>query len=238
MMQFKSQHGVTPGIARRASLLLSGALGLFLLLGASAAHAQDPWADWSQNRTLVVQNNATTALPTGYTVQLVLDTQTLITQGLLRSDCADLRVSYVGGGSDVELDRLVQGANTAATTLTFRTQVAISLGGSDTNYRLHYGNAGAGSPPTNLANIYAFYDDFQDGDATGWTTKGTWSVVADGGNYVYRYTTGGANWALAYVPMAGLADIDYVSKVRAAANTNWIGLAFRIQDQNNFLTFY
>jgi len=234
----RSQSGWTPWSMLRTAPWFWIALALFLLLGPEPAHAQVPWTGWGHSSTVAVRNNATTALPTGYTVQLVLDTATLVSQGQLRPDCADLRVSYVGGSSDVELDRLVVGANTATTTVSFRSQAAIGLAGSDTNYRLHYGKSDAGSPPTNLKNVYAFYDDFQSGTATGWTTKGTWNVVADGGNYVYRYTSGGANWALAYVPMAGLADIDYVARVRAAASTNWIGLAFRIQDQANFLTFY
>ncbi len=64
-------------------------------------------------------------------------------------------------------------------------------------------------------------------------------MVNDGGNYVYRYTGGGANWALSYTNVP-FSDIDYLAKIRATDSpmTNWIGLAFRIQDPNNFLTFY
>ena len=138
----------------------------------------------------------------------------------------------------MELDRLVEGCNTTSTAVTFRTQAGIAVGGTDANYRLHYGQATATNPPANPNNVYAVYDDFQDGDAAGWTTKGTWGVVNESGNYFYRYTGGGANWALAYLPMTDLANLDYVAKIRAATNTTWIGAAFRIHDQNNFLTFY
>ena len=203
-----------------------------------AAPLAADWAGWPYNMTLAVRNNATTALPAAYTVRLTIDTASLISQGLLQADCDDLRVSHLNAGNDVELDRLVEGCNSTSTAISFRTQAGISLGGVDTNYRLHYGQPTAVNPPANPGNVYAAYDDFQDGDAAGWTTKGTWGVVNDSGNYFYRYTGGGANWALAYLPMTDLANLDYMVKIRAATNTTWIGTAFRIQDQNNFLTFY
>jgi hypothetical protein len=187
---------------------------------------------------LPVLNNAT-ELPTGYTVAYVLDTAALVGEGKLQPDCVDLRVTYGTDPSETELDRLVEGCNSTATTIRFRTQASIPVAGEDAGYHLYYGNADAGPAPADPSNVYALFDDFQDGDATGWNpAKGTWSVVDDGGNYVYRYTGGGANWAISYLPLPGASDLDYVAKMRAAATTTWIGLAFRIQDANNFLTFY
>jgi hypothetical protein len=195
---------------------------------------------WTYQTSLQILNNATSALPSGYTVIYTLDTATLVTGGQMLANCNDLRIVY-NGGAEVELDRLVSGCNTATTQIQFHTQAAIGTSGTDTNYILYYGNPSAGTPPSNPANVFAFYDDFQGdtagGDANGWTTKGTWGVVDDAGNYVYRYTTGGANWALSYATVP-LSDFDYTARIRADTSTSWIGLAFRIQDNKNFLTFY
>ncbi len=57
------------------------------------------------------------------------------------------------------------------------------------------GSASAGSGGTNPSGCpgYAFCDDFEDGDAAGWTSiGGTWSVIADGGS-VYRGANGSGN---------------------------------------------
>ena len=123
------------------------------------------------------------------------------------------------GAVQTELDRVVEGCNTTGTIIRFRTQAAIAVGAADARYRMDFGNALGTGAPENPANVYAFYDDFQDGNDAGWTKKGTFAVVNDGGNYIYRYSTGGANWALAYATVPGVSDLDYTAKIRAAANT-------------------
>ena len=76
--------------------------------------AAQGWHDWDHDVELEVHNNATVALPSGYTVRLVLDTASLVSQGQMLADCADLRISYDDGVTDSELDRLVEGCNTAS----------------------------------------------------------------------------------------------------------------------------
>jgi hypothetical protein len=201
--------------------------------------SQDSLPDYSGEMQLVVRNQATLILPTGYTVGFQLDTASLITYGELQSNCNDLRITYNDGSTETELDRLVEGCNSASTTVRFRTRAQIAVAGWDAGYRLYFNNPSASSPPAGPGNVYAFYDDFQDGNADGWNAaKGTWGVVDDGGDYVYRYSGGGANWAISYIPLANAANLEILSQIRASATTTWIGLAFRIQDANNFLTFY
>lgn len=224
-------------------ILIVGLLpSLALLASPQQARAQTGsllFADWTYHQRLSVHNNAASALAAGYTLQYVLDTAALVSQGQLQADCDDLRVSYGEGTGEVELDRLVDGCNTAATTVWFQTQADIPTGSDDLDYHLHFGYGLAGAAPADPASVFAFYDDFQDGDAAGWNAaKGTWGVVEESGNYFYRYTGGGATWAVAYHPQTGLSDLEYTARLRAAVDTTWIGLAFRLQDANNFLTFY
>ena len=215
-------------------------LGAFVTPKLAPAAPAAEWSAWAHTLSVDVHNNASAALPAAYTVNFVLDTASLVGLGQMQADCDDLRVSYDDGATDTELDRLITGCNTSATTVTFRTQTSIIANGVDGRYRLHYANPAATNPPADRRNVYAFFEDFQDGDAVSWNQKGNWAVIDDGGNFIYRYTGSGATWALASVNLAGLSDLDYVAKLRATDSpmTNWIGLAFRIQDQNNFLTFY
>ena len=229
-------------------IVLSMLLGGVLVIAQAAPLTQPGLAPlpalpgYSYSAGLVVRNNDTASLPAGYTVSFTLDTQALISAGRLQDDCDDLRISFTDV-TENELDRLVTGCGTAATQVQFRTQASIAAGMTDERYTFNYGNAGAASPPQNPANVFYFYDDFQDGDANGWTvTKGTWGMVNDAGNYMYRYTGGGANWPLAYTSVP-LSDLDYTARIRAtdSPKTDWIGLAFRILDPStipDFLTFY
>jgi hypothetical protein len=226
------------------SLLLIGMLGVAYAapLGQPKLAPLADLPGWDYQASLEVQNNASVVLVSGYTVTFTLNTAGLIGQGRLLSDCSDLRITF-NGGAEMELDRLVSGCNTSATQIQFRTQADIAASATDPRYTLYYGNASAEAPLSNPANVYAFYDDFQDGDASGWTvTKGTWGVVNEAGNNVYRYTDGGANWPLSYASVP-LSDLDYTARIRAtdSPKTNWIGLAFRILDPStlpDFLTFY
>ncbi len=195
-------------------------------------------AGYTYNAAIKVANNATVSLPANYTVSFTLDTAALVIAGRLQNDCDDLRISFAGT-TENEIDRLVTGCNTSATRVEFRTQAAIDPETADERYIFNYGNPAAENPPRNPANVYAFYDDFQDGDSVGWSEKGIWDVVADGDNNIYRYTGGGETWALSSTTLPA-SDIDYLAKIRGVDTpiTNWIGLAFRIQDEDNFLTFY
>ncbi len=49
------------------------------------------------------------------------------------------------------------------------------------------------SPPQDPGQVYAFYDDFQNGDATGWSPKGTWNVVDDSFPTLYYVAANGSD---------------------------------------------
>ncbi|MBD0380848.1 right-handed parallel beta-helix repeat-containing protein [Paenibacillus sp. WST5] len=88
-------------------------------------------------------------------------------------------------------------------------------------------------PQAFAANL--FIDDFEDGNAIGWTTQnGAWEVVQDGGSYVYQQTSTSEGRASA----GNSAWTDY--SVEAKVNvSNWNGsnrayVAGRYKDGNNF----
>jgi len=114
---------------------------------------------------LFINNNVADELPAGYSVRLVLDTETLNDGGKLLEDGNDLRVVWENGSTLVELDRIAETPfNSDSTEIWFKTQAPIPGNRRDSDYYIYYGNPSAGAPPSDPINVYALWDDF-DGDS-------------------------------------------------------------------------
>jgi hypothetical protein len=115
-------------------------------------------------------------LPLGYTVTVPMDTRPANTNVELTSG-NDVRVVWqpTAGGA-VELARIGDTWNSAATNIDFRLQSEIGANldeDPDGSYYVYYGNAAAGTPPTNEMNVYYFADFFNRANSStvgnGWT---------------------------------------------------------------------
>jgi hypothetical protein len=105
-------------------------------------------------------------------------------------------------------------------------------------YRTGPGAAYLFEVPDDLDRPALTQDDFQDGDANGWsTTPGSTFVVADGGaSLVYRQTNQSGN-AAALLQIAGGDDqsiqVDVTPRAFNGAD-RWFGLVARYSDANNY----
>ncbi|MFH1174216.1 MAG: DUF2341 domain-containing protein [archaeon] len=118
-------------------------------------------ASYPYRQTINITNNEGQDLPAGYTLNISVDTESLVSQDKLQADCDDLRVVYWNGGSNIELDRInVSACNTSTTSIAFKLQDDIPE--SSTAYALYYGNVSSGTPPQNLSAIYYLFEDFED----------------------------------------------------------------------------
>lgn len=122
----------------------------------------DPWwgnSSWAFKKNItIVNNNASAALPSNYTVNLTFDHSSLVSANQSLTSGDDVRVVYNGA---TELDRInVTAFNTGTTVIVFRTQADIQAGGNASNYELYYGNPSASAPPADPNNVYLFWDDF------------------------------------------------------------------------------
>jgi hypothetical protein len=90
------------------------------------------------------------AQPLNYTpgvtqvLSLTLDTQTLITNGLVLPTGEDLRIVYRDSNGWRDLPRQIEGLNNANTTIFFPLQASITS--TDTNYYLSYAHAAPDLP--------------------------------------------------------------------------------------------
>lgn len=122
---------------------------------------------WNKSYTrrikLRITNNNTwwVTLPSDYSVNLDLDTNSLITQGLLRADLNDLRLVRYNSGTGVytELDR-VYIHRPDMKGIWFRIIDTISASSYLENYYIYYNNPSAVAAPSNTDNVFIIYDDF------------------------------------------------------------------------------
>jgi|GEM_PF-1672770 len=102
--------------------------------------------------------------------------------------------------------------------------------------------AASGSPTVAAAGNPVYHDDFEDGNANGWTvSKGDWVVTSDGDTQVFKQT-GNTTSTEGFVT-AGEADgSDYTvsAKVKAISSLGTAaasGVMLRLQNDNNFYLF-
>lgn len=173
----------------------------------------------SERDDLVDYGMEEVSLPSGYSVNLTLDTAALVSAGKMLPNGYDLRIVYWNGSSWVELDRDVINMNTDSTEVWFKIQTDIPVGSSDSNYYLYYGYPSAVNPPANKSNVYLLWDDFNDRDYDGWTPIGsTWSAsqgfldnkdTSGGGKYIGKDNFNITQSVL--IKYKGLVDINRVN---------------------------
>lgn len=95
----------------------------------------------------------------GYTVQVELDTDTLIGDGDMLASCNDLRVVYGNGTGAIELNRVVSDCNTSATNIAFALQADHATSSVQNDYYIYYGDGTAGAPPADAEQVFLWYDD-------------------------------------------------------------------------------
>ncbi|HEY0827609.1 MAG TPA: family 16 glycoside hydrolase [Bacilli bacterium] len=79
-------------------------------------------------------------------------------------------------------------------------------------------------------------DDFEDGDAVGWTTVGgSWSIATDGTKVYSQISTSGT--AIAYAGDSSWVDYTYQAKVKLNSTNGNVGILFRYADASNFYMF-
>jgi hypothetical protein len=137
--------------------------------------------NYSYRRQTTIVNNALSLLRMNYSVNITMDTASLVSAGKILSNGNDLRVAYWSSGNWTELDREVKDMNSTTTQIWFETQSAIAASGSDNNYFVYYGSPTAGSPPTNQNKVYLWFDDFNRADNPNITTEPSYNVKTGGG---------------------------------------------------------
>ncbi|MGH7380609.1 MAG: heparin lyase I family protein [Candidatus Methylomirabilales bacterium] len=183
-----------------------------------------------QYRQKITITAGSSAVPSGYTVSLTFNHASLVGAGKSLPSGNDIRIIYASGTGGVELDRVLDPGSSwgnTATRIWFKTQAAIGASSSDANYYLYYNYPGATSPPASPSNVFLFYDGFESGNFSAWT-----SVLAnDAGDTLTNVSTpvfAGTRSARAIVgaPTPGQAAGEKnISAQQGLHTTIWVRLA-------------
>lgn len=190
----------------------------------------------------ITNNNASVSVVVNYTVNITVDTQSMVSAGKLQADGDDLRIVYWDGANNWELNRINTSAwNTAATNIWFKINASIAASGTDSNYYMYYGYGAAVNPPINKSRIYEYWEDFESygvgTDPSGWTEYGdggTWDVSSTltyEGSRAYRNTVGGGGESRTYYSGDGATWSNY--SVEA-----WMTRPTDTSSYYNHLTYY
>jgi hypothetical protein len=177
---------------------------------------------WAYRRPIIITNNITSAL-TNYQVLIIIDTQTLISQGKMRSDGGDIRFTDSDGVTLIDY-WVESGINTNSTRIWVKVPF-IPASPEIAIIYLYYGNPSATSL-SNGFNTFDSFDDFDDGIITDWTSDNAYLSLTEA-NGVLRATIGagtGSVWACAYRSVSFGAGYAIEAKMRLVQNGQYTGM--------------
>ena len=159
-------------------------------------------------RRITIENGATSALPSGFTIRLALATvlPSLVAQGKARSDLADVRII---GDTLGERNRIIDAAP-APVAASFSLAQLIAAGATNTEYALYYGAPMAGPPPETGSAVFPVFDQFTAGIANTWLAHD--APTTYGGELVLR-----AGHTDAIATTAAVDNVPLVSAIELVA---------------------
>jgi len=145
---------------------------------AGASGATNGLGDFQYRRRITITANE--PLPAGYSLRFTVDHAQLVAQGQSLASGRDVRIARWTGATWSERDRVLgleSAWDLADSVVWFRTPGGIPAG-TDQSYYLYYGDDNASPPPRNPDAVFALFEGFESGDASGWTTPNAakWAV--------------------------------------------------------------
>jgi hypothetical protein len=172
---------------------------------------EDDWwnCSWKYRHGFNVSENAGYEL-TNYSLNVTIDTESLISAGKMQDDCEDLRFTNASG---TELGHWInwETCNTPATNIWVKASV-INADSNNTFY-YYYGNTDV-SNESNASKAMLWYDNFTSDTTSSYTEVGTWSWNSGG----YVVDPSGNSEAAMLIP--GITDTNLVVEVRGRSNDN------------------
>jgi len=149
------------------------------------------WYDWFssswQYRMVVSVYNGSSSSLVDYQIKVTTDTQNLINQGKMKSDCSDILVCDEDGKTIINHWRV------PSTTGTKNTDIWIKIpsitAGQTKNIYIYYGNAStttAGSSNSDRDAVFDLYEDWEEDGKDGQIDTTKWQVGSDPANAPFR----------------------------------------------------
>lgn len=137
---------------------------LFFHASSKAGGCSDCLPSWDKTKAIIIDNTGNASDLYGHQINVDVNTQTMISNGNLQTDGADLR--FMSENCDQLCHSVDEGMNTSNTDIWVKVDT-VQGASMDTIY-MYYGNSGA-SDVTDSSCVFDFYEGFEDGNTNGWT---------------------------------------------------------------------
>lgn len=197
-------------------LLFITAISCFAFMGTQQLNAQGCFTGWQYQLPITVTNPNATPL-SNHQVNVILNTQALISAGKMNVDGSDMR--FMTGCCDTLCFWIESGINTATTSV----WVNVPSVGASTSATIYmvYGNTGA-LMASDASCTFDLYEDFDSGSQSSFATNcGAITPTFTGGNMNLSWGSSGIMTSTATFPMANTYTVE--SDV-ASATGYWPGL--------------
>lgn len=206
----------------------------------SAAWEHDWWnSSWKYRKLVTITENQNKDI-INYSVNMTIDTETLISESKMQPGCSDIRFADTTSNKlDYYVDR---GCNSNATVVWVKANLTA---GSEKEIYMYYGNPSAANT-SNATNTFLFFDDFEDYSANDPEELGRWHEVSgtefyihdDAGNYVLRDATGASADHAIRTNFTG-SNYSFRASVKTISNNldTRTGMAAYFKDIENYYGF-
>ncbi|MEM5799193.1 MAG: DUF2341 domain-containing protein [Candidatus Aenigmatarchaeota archaeon] len=197
--------------------------------------------NYNFKRQIIIKNNFAGKIPKGFTINLSLNTEEIINNGKINSDCSDLRIF---DSNKNEKDRIIKNCGKNNTIIYFKLDEDIDY--INDKYYLYYGNKNSSRPFENKSNVYYFFDDFekyyinQNPPFDSWYSNGgNWKIdntksysgeksLFEDGYYV--------DWKIINNTLVNVENFTYISYGMIGKEVNvWsFGIGFNIQNESGY----
>jgi hypothetical protein len=165
------------------------------------------WWDtaYATKRNLLILNNDSHTMPTGYPVRIRFDNTTTpsaaeiynASVSTIKGD--DVRILY---NDQAELDRFVQHFTLNLIEIWFPLQASLSSGGTSNDYQIYYGNSQANTPPANVDTV--FLPAVDSNTVAMWRfQEGSGSTISDSSGNGHNGTFVSGSWSSGLLGFAG-----------------------------------
>ncbi|PSG99270.1 MAG: hypothetical protein BRC29_04050 [Nanohaloarchaea archaeon SW_7_43_1] len=152
-------------------------LFIFLILFMMVSGAGAWWdTDWEYRKEANVEENSGNDL-SDHQVLFTVDTDQLISEDKMNSDCSDMR--WINSDDSSKLDYWIESGCGTSTTEVWVKIPSLQASNTKTIYFYHGNNSALDE--SDGKSTMAFYEDFADGDYSGWSTYG--DTKTSGGSY-------------------------------------------------------
>ncbi len=177
--------------------------------------------DFSYVTPITITDTSGTTL-TDYQVKITLDTQSLISQNKMKSNCGDIRFYYTNSSGTYEIPYWIEDGTCNTPNTNIWIKVPEIPANNEATVYMYYGNSSVASE-SNIDDVFIFADDFNDGviDTTKWNIGNNPSE--NYGILIINESSTTDEYIISKISMRPNITLDFKAKFYSGEHSTWAG---------------